>query len=82
MGKERRLSDLSEVPGDVPKFSATASPEYVNIGRSWAPAELPAYPDSSSPAISSKTFFGGSPRIGGIDYLYLDLHTVTGLTTS
>jgi hypothetical protein len=61
METKRRLSELSELPGDPAKVPAFASPEDAKTSDEWAPAKLIAYP--------LDTFVGESPKIGGMDHL-------------
>lgn len=60
MGKNKRLSEMSELPADSTKSHVYINPDMNEDG---APTELSAYP---SDAGSSDTFVDGRPRIGGM----------------
>ncbi|KAH7349176.1 hypothetical protein BKA66DRAFT_447158 [Pyrenochaeta sp. MPI-SDFR-AT-0127] len=73
MKPNRRLSELSELPGDLAYVPAGAKPEDANSNKEWTPAELANYPDHPSSAGTWDTFVGGNPRIGDDGRVDIDL---------
>lgn len=62
MEQKKRLSEFSELPGDLPNIPARTSKE-------WAPAELSASPQRPSSVATTDEFGRGSPKLGGTAYI-------------
>jgi len=86
MAEKKRVSHLTELPGDWPEPSPSASAQDSKYGgrydekhdekhdEKWAPAELPDNnQDWSAYATTSDADAGGAPRVGGMEYAYFGL---------